>query len=191
MFDLDPGKLLIIGVVALVVIPPKDLPSVMRQVGQTLGKLRRMAAEFQSQFMDAVREAELDEIRKDVAKIADSAKLDVDFDPVATVRNEIKGALGEGVSGDVALGAGGEASALAAEPPKSVSVSTEVKSPPLAADEAAAAAGIAPLAPAPNGEAPDSFPHPDSVAPLQTETAATLPSEAPPAAAPDSGARRS
>ena len=99
MFDLDAGKLLIIGIVALVVIPPKDLPSVMRQVGQAIGKLRRMAAEFQSQFMDAIREAELDEIRKDVAKLADSAKLAVDFDPVATVRDEIKGALGEGAIG--------------------------------------------------------------------------------------------
>src|SRR5277367_1795331 len=99
MFDLDPGKLLIIGVVALVVIPPKDLPSVMRQVGQALGKLRRMAAEFQSQFMDAVREAELDEIRKTVSTVADTAKMKVDFDPVKTVRDEITGALGEGKIG--------------------------------------------------------------------------------------------
>ena len=62
MFDLDISKMIIVGIVALAVIPPKDLPSVMRQVGQAVGKLRRMAAEFQSQFMDAVREAELDEI---------------------------------------------------------------------------------------------------------------------------------
>src|ERR1035437_3188238 len=106
MFDFDAGKLLIIGIVALVVIPPKDLPSVMRQAGQVLGKMRRMATEFQSQFMDAIREAEIDEIRKDVAKLADSAKLDVDFDPVTTVRDEIKGALGEGAAGTGPVGAG-------------------------------------------------------------------------------------
>lgn len=55
MFDFfDTSKLLIIGVVALLVIPPKDLPSVLRQVGQAVGKLRRMAADFQNQFKDAL-----------------------------------------------------------------------------------------------------------------------------------------
>src|ERR1700731_3510530 len=135
MFDLDPGKLLIIGVVALVVIPPKDLPGVMRQVGQTIGKLRRMAAEFHSQFMDAVNEAELDEIRKDVAKIADSAKLNVDFDPVATVRNEITGALGESMPTEAAPGAVGADSALGAEVPEGVFAATEMKSLPPVTDE--------------------------------------------------------
>ncbi len=51
MFDFDVGKLLIFGIVALAVIPPKDLPRVMRVVGQALGRMRRMAAEFQGQFM--------------------------------------------------------------------------------------------------------------------------------------------
>ena len=47
MFDLDASKLIVVGIVALAVIPPKDLPRVMRTVGQTIGKMRRMAAEFQ------------------------------------------------------------------------------------------------------------------------------------------------
>ena len=62
MFDIDSGKLLIIGIVALVVIGPKELPGVLRQVGNALGKVRRMAAEFQGQFMDAMRESELEEL---------------------------------------------------------------------------------------------------------------------------------
>jgi sec-independent protein translocase protein TatB len=147
MLDIDPGKLLIIGIVALVVIPPKDLPGVLRQVGQAVGKLRRMASEFQSQLMDAVREAELDEIRKNVATIADSAKLKVDFDPVATVRDEIKGALGEG-----AIGAAAPLPAItakAAAEPTADGVFGPAGEPQIAADEPAAAAGFAPLVPEP------------------------------------------
>ena len=62
MFDFDVGKLLIFGIVALAVIPPKDLPRVMRVVGLALGRMRRMAAVFQGQFMDAMREVELDSV---------------------------------------------------------------------------------------------------------------------------------
>ena len=71
MFDFDSGKLLIIGIVALVVIGPKELPGVLHQVGQTVARLRRMAAEFQGQFMEAMRESELHDLKKDVEKMAD------------------------------------------------------------------------------------------------------------------------
>jgi sec-independent protein translocase protein TatB len=93
MFDFDAGKLIVIGLVALIVIGPKELPRVLRQVGQALGKLRRMAADFQGQFMDAMREADIEDIRKEVAKVGEAAKLDVNFDPVGTMRNEIGGAI--------------------------------------------------------------------------------------------------
>ena len=66
MFDFDVGKLLIFGIVALAVISPKDLPRVMRLVGQALGRMRRMAAEFQGQFMDAMREVELESVKKEL-----------------------------------------------------------------------------------------------------------------------------
>ena len=79
MFDFfDTSKLLIIGVVALLVIPPKDLPSVLRQVGQAVGKLRRMAADFQNQFKDELAEAEIDTLKKDLQAVTDSAKVDLD-----------------------------------------------------------------------------------------------------------------
>ncbi len=76
MFDFDAGKFIIIGIVALIVIGPKELPRVMRQVGQAAAKMRRMAAEFRGQFMDAMREADIDDIKADVAKLAESAKVD-------------------------------------------------------------------------------------------------------------------
>ena len=94
MFDFDASKLLIIGVVALVVIGPKDLPRVLRQVGQMVGKLRRMAAEFQGQFMDAMKEADLADLRKEVGKLKDTASLDVHFDPVRDVRKSLTEAVG-------------------------------------------------------------------------------------------------
>ena len=93
MLDFDASKLLIIGVVALVVIGPKDLPRVLRQVGQAVTKLRRMAADFQGQFMDAMKEADLQDLQKEVAKLKDSATLDVKFDPVGDVRHELSGVL--------------------------------------------------------------------------------------------------
>ena len=93
MFDFDAGKLVVIGVVALVVIGPKDLPRVLRHVGQAVGKMRRMAGEFQSQFMDAMRDAEIADMKSEMEKVAQSAKLDLAFDPVHDVRNEIGGAV--------------------------------------------------------------------------------------------------
>ncbi len=93
MFDLDVGKMLIVGIVALAVIPPKDLPRVMRTVGQTVGKMRRMAAEFQGQFMDAIREvereADLESVKKEFAAIGEQAKVDAAFDPVGMMRDDM------------------------------------------------------------------------------------------------------
>ncbi len=86
MFDFDVGKLFIIGVVALVVIGPKELPRVLRQVGQALGKLRRMSADFQKQFMDAMHEADIADLKAETEKLAKAARLDVAYDPVREIK---------------------------------------------------------------------------------------------------------
>ena len=78
MFDLDFGKLIIVGVMALIFIGPKELPGVLRQLGQAYGKMQRMAAEFKGQLMDAINEADVDGLRKDLAEVTDAAKLDFD-----------------------------------------------------------------------------------------------------------------
>jgi sec-independent protein translocase protein TatB len=93
MFDFDAGKLIVIGVVALIVIGPKELPRVLRQLGQAYSKMRRMAADFQGQFMDAMREAELDDIKKDLQAIGDAAKIDVAFNPVADIKQQVTSAI--------------------------------------------------------------------------------------------------
>ena len=64
MFDISWGKLVIIGVVALIVIGPKELPAVLRTLGQWMTKIRRMAGEFQGQFQEAMREAEMADLKK-------------------------------------------------------------------------------------------------------------------------------
>ena len=93
MFDFDAGKFIIIGIVALIVIGPKELPRVMRQAGQAAAKMRRMTAEFRGQFMDAMREADIDDIKADVAKLAESAKVDSGIDPLAEIKAELTQAL--------------------------------------------------------------------------------------------------
>jgi sec-independent protein translocase protein TatB len=70
MFDIGWSELVVIGVVALIVIGPKELPSVLRNIGQVMSKLRSMASEFQGQFQEALREAELDELRKQAEKLS-------------------------------------------------------------------------------------------------------------------------
>lgn len=80
MFDIGWSELLVIGVVALVVIGPKELPGVVRMLAQNIGKLRRMAGEFQSQFTDAMREVELSELKKDAEKLISDTKSTLSFD---------------------------------------------------------------------------------------------------------------
>jgi len=94
MFDMSWGEVMLIGGVALIVIGPKDLPKALRTVGQITTKMRRMAGEFQSQFNEAVREAEFDEIRREVDGVRKSAgTMGPVFNPVQTIRDEIKGAV--------------------------------------------------------------------------------------------------
>ena len=93
MFDFDAGKIIIVGVIALIFIPPKDLPRVLRQVGQFVGKMRRMASEFQGQFMDAMREADMADLKREAQKLSDAARASTGFDQMHDLNRDIKGAL--------------------------------------------------------------------------------------------------
>ena len=95
MLDMSWGEVMVIGAVALIVIGPKDLPRALRTVGQVTGKLRRMAAEFQGQFNEAMREAELDEVKRQLQGVNDSVS-DLNgktFNPIQTIRDELKTAV--------------------------------------------------------------------------------------------------
>ncbi|MDB5627814.1 MAG: sec-independent protein translocase [Tardiphaga sp.] len=73
MFDIGWSELVVIGVVALIAIGPKELPGVLRMVGQWMGKARKMASEFQGQFNEAMREAEMADLKKTFDDVKDAA----------------------------------------------------------------------------------------------------------------------
>ncbi|MGL4324657.1 MAG: Sec-independent protein translocase protein TatB [Beijerinckiaceae bacterium] len=96
MFDLSWGKMIIIGVMALVLIPPKDLPGTLRALGQMVGKIKRMAGEFRSQFDDAMRDADIASVKKEFDSMNEAASSVSTFNPIESIRNEIKTAVNPG-----------------------------------------------------------------------------------------------
>jgi sec-independent protein translocase protein TatB len=87
MFDISWSEFLLIGVIALIVIGPKELPGVLRTLGQYTRKVRGMAAEFQSQFQEAMREAEMADLKKSVDDMASDLK---SFDPLKDVKSDLE-----------------------------------------------------------------------------------------------------
>ena len=91
MFDIAWSELGVIAVVALIVIGPKDLPKVLRTVGQWTAKARAMAREFQSGIDDMVRETELDELRKAAKQVSDFSienEVKKTFDPDGSLEKQ-------------------------------------------------------------------------------------------------------
>lgn len=192
MFDIGWSELMLIGVVALIVIGPKELPGVLRTVGKTIAKLRRMAGEFQGQFQDALREAELSEIRKEIGDItsgaADSVKksfpgMDA-LDPLRSIREEIRSTV-----------EGGTASATPAAPAAPEAAPAAIPTASAAAASAAAAAitaelsGIAPASAAPTLPVSREplVPLPEPAAPLALDLPAPTAHKPEPPTSPESG----
>jgi sec-independent protein translocase protein TatB len=93
MFGLGWGEMVVIGIVALIAIGPKELPTVLRTIGQAMGKIRRMANEFQGQFQEALREAELTDLKKHADDIATDISKMSNFDPMADTQKEVERAF--------------------------------------------------------------------------------------------------
>jgi len=93
LFDLGMSELLLIGVVALVVIGPKDLPKALRVAGFWVRKARTLSREFQTSVEQMIREAELDEMRQELKK-ATEVDLDKEFrqtiDPTGSLAESLK-----------------------------------------------------------------------------------------------------
>jgi sec-independent protein translocase protein TatB len=158
MFDIGWSELVVIGVVALIAIGPKELPGVLRTVGQYMGKVRRMASEFQSQFQEAMREAEMADIKKSVDEMTESAtKHFTEFDPIGTVRKEIDSLSADPFKDGTPSTA--SASPEAAPPSLPAPLSPDATIPqPANADPAAADTAIAPEAPQPVSAPSDAKP---------------------------------
>lgn len=104
MLDIGWSEILLIAVVAIVVIGPKDLPGALRAMGAGVARMRRMASEFQGQFNEALREANLEDVKRDLDSLrgATSAMRGA-FNPVALVRNELGGVMGGAMTGQSAV----------------------------------------------------------------------------------------
>lgn len=94
MFDINWSEIAVIAVVAVVFIGPKDLPKVLRTVGQGIGKARALAREFQTGLDEMMREAELDEAKKQIQSFA-SLDLNQKVEEVLDPKGEIKEAMSE------------------------------------------------------------------------------------------------
>ncbi|WOF73915.1 Sec-independent protein translocase protein TatB [Parvibaculaceae bacterium PLY_AMNH_Bact1] len=139
MFDIGWTELLFLGVLAILVVGPKDLPRMMRTIGQYTAKIRGAAREFQRSFDEMARESELDELRKQIADVKAN-------NPISQVKDAIKHPLdsvgkalddaGKPLSGlpDEMVEDAAEAAAIAQEPlpdeepeaPKSEAPKTDV-----------------------------------------------------------------
>lgn len=85
--EIGGAELIVIAAVALIVVGPKDLPVLLRRVGQAVGKMRALAADFRASFDEMARQTELDELRKEVealrqGKITDNLGADPTFDEI-------------------------------------------------------------------------------------------------------------
>jgi len=134
MFEIGWSEILVIAVVAIVVIGPKDLPRAMRFVGQWVGKMKRMGREFQNQFNEALREAELEGVRKDIQDIMAT-------DPLGDVKKEMN-KVETGLSADLAktdLAKAGETPAAPTVTPAAEPVAAAADAQPVAIVPATAA----------------------------------------------------
>ncbi|HML09080.1 MAG TPA: Sec-independent protein translocase protein TatB [Xanthobacteraceae bacterium] len=144
MLDISWTEFLLIGIVALIVIGPKELPAVMRTMGQWTRKLRSMAADFQTQFQEAMREAEMADLKKEVDDIAHDIK---HYDPLKDARADVE-SIGKDIDSSVA--------------PQPASEPSEPEAAAAPGDAEIVAAAAAPVAP----------PSAETVAPASAETAA-------------------
>src|SRR5260370_39482929 len=94
MFGIDSSELLLIAIVALVVIGPKELPGLLRTWGKWMAQMRGMAAEFRGHVDEMVRQSDLDEVKK---QLTASSGLDLQsLDPTKEIRSHIEQGMAEG-----------------------------------------------------------------------------------------------
>lgn len=102
MFEIGWSEILVIAIVLIVVVGPKDLPKMLRAFGKATSRFRATAGEFRRQFDEALKEAELDDVRE---IINDAKSLDPRndirkvFDPVRTIGEEIRSSLNDPAPG--------------------------------------------------------------------------------------------
>src|ERR1700742_4254372 len=93
MFDIGWSEMTSIAVVALIAIGPKELPGVLRMVGQWVAKARKMASEFQGQFQEAMREAEMADLKKSFDEVKEAASGFTSNNIMTSLEKDVSSAL--------------------------------------------------------------------------------------------------
>lgn len=94
MFDIASWKLLMLAAIVLIVVGPKDLPVMLRTIGKYVGIIRRQAAEFRSQFDEAIRESELHQVKKELETLGQETERTL-REAEASVNAEVSGIKSE------------------------------------------------------------------------------------------------
>lgn len=134
MFDLAWSELFVIGLVAVLVLGPKELPTAMRTLAKAIRKVRNLGSEFQGHFNEMLREAELDEVRKQVQKFSQTSLVDhvTNYvDPKGEVAKEVNSALQDpdaqvAPPAEQAVATPGAPDVAAVEPPAQVAAAEPV-----------------------------------------------------------------
>ena len=138
MFGIDSPELLVIAVVALVVIGPKELPGLLRTWGKWMSQMRGMASEFRGHVDEMVRQSELDDVKKQLTGASDGLDLK-SLDPTQQIRQHVQEGIAEGEKAfneakstfDNPLAEPESAPQIAAEPQTAVAESAPIASEPL------------------------------------------------------------
>ena len=146
MFDLGWQEFILIAIITVIVVGPKDLPRVVRSISQWVRKARSMAREFQNSLEEVAREAELEDVRREVQSISKDGigkSLEKQFDPDGSVRSSVeearKSANTEEIEADLkaldseaktGMSKSGSASASAVETAEDYAAKSVTASPP-------------------------------------------------------------
>ncbi|MGE3334162.1 MAG: Sec-independent protein translocase protein TatB [Rhodospirillaceae bacterium] len=141
MFDLAWSELFVVGLVAVLVLGPKELPTAMRTLAKAIRKVRNLGSEFQGHFNEMLREAELDEVRKQVQKFSQTSLVDhvTNYvDPKGEVAKEVNAALQDpdaqvSAPADQGVATPGAPDVAAVEPPANTAEPAPVEQKPPAA----------------------------------------------------------
>lgn len=130
MFDIGWTELLVIAVVAIIVVGPKDLPGMLRTLGQYAGKLKRTAGEFREQFDDALRDSELEGLRSELSQMGDMNPVNQIRDSVTESLDPLKDAASDLTSGIDDIGSSGGGSETPAKEAEASPKSSETEEAP-------------------------------------------------------------
>jgi sec-independent protein translocase protein TatB len=166
MFDIGWSELVVIAVVALIAIGPKELPGVLRMVGQWMGKARKMAAEFQGQFQEAMREAEMADLKKSFDEVKEAATGFASGNVMTSLQKDVGDAMRIDDIDKAAVSASDAPATSAIEPPVATSaIDTPATDTPVtsASDAPVTSASDAPATPTtPEPPIPETFTEADA-----------------------------